>query len=118
MPVWGFLAFALATARLTGLVTADALTEPLRDRLLRRLGTVLDPAAAGTTPVLDRLYETHRRRWMIGKLVTCAWCSSMWISAAVVPIAWWHGTNPWALIPALILAASQLAGMVSDIGRG
>lgn len=48
----------LATARLTRLVTEDSITEPLRDRAM----------------------EIHP---MLGELVHCRWCTSVWAAAAV-----------------------------------
>lgn len=140
MGVWLGAVYALAIARATGLITADTLTEPLRDGLIRRLGQGLPPhpglaamdlamkIVSGGQPqppslpdidyVLAQLRQAHPARWVLGKLATCAWCASIWISAAVVPLAWWHGDSLWLLLPALALAASQITGMLSDVGRG
>lgn len=87
---------ALAVARATALVVADDITQPLRDAALRRLH-------AGSP---------------IAELITCPWCVSMWLAFGAAPLAWWYGTHPAVAIPALALAFSQIAGMVSNIGRG
>jgi hypothetical protein len=46
------------------------------------------------------------------------WCASVWLGLlAVAPVAYWYGTEPWAMIPALGLAFSQVTGMTSGWGR-
>jgi hypothetical protein len=94
-----WIVYGLAVARLTGLATTDVLTEPLRNRLLRRL----DP---------DRGWHEQ-----LAYLITCQWCASIWIAAAVIPTAYWLGTSPWLQIPAMVLAASHVTGITSSLGR-
>lgn len=92
--------YALAVARVTGLVVSDSITEPIRDRLL----TWLDdrPATLGS--------------W-VATLIQCPWCAGMWLSLPAAPLIWWFGQEPVMLIPALALAFSQVTGMVAGIGR-
>jgi hypothetical protein len=99
MPVWVLLVYALTCARLTGLITTDELTRPIRLAILTRL---------------DERRPTHQA---LATLTTCQWCASIYMAAGVAPIAWWHGLNPWFLVPALALAFSQITGMASDLGR-
>jgi hypothetical protein len=100
MPVWLVLGiYALATARLTGLITADEITRPVRDALVRRL---------------DAERPAHRT---LTYLLSCSWCCSLHVSAAVAPVAWFWGTSPWLLVPAVALAFSFLTGATSDLGR-
>lgn len=94
------LIYTLAVARITGLITQDALTEPIRDRIISWLDD--RPATLGSA---------------IAKLITCPWCAGVWVSAVAAPLLWWHGENPWLLIPALALAMAQIVGMTSDLGR-
>jgi fatty acid desaturase len=94
------LIYALAVARITGMITQDAITEPLRDRLIGWLDN--RPATLGSA---------------IATLVTCPWCAGMWVSLIAAPIVWWLGDSPWLLIPALAFAFSQVTGMTSDVGR-
>lgn len=122
MSGWVIVVYSLAVARLTGLVTADVVTEPARDAFVRRLGRPVlvrhELAAADNADVIDWLrIDRHHTRWTAAKLVTCAWCSSIYIGLAVAALAWWHGTNPWLAIPALGLAFSFVAGALSDVGR-
>lgn len=94
------LVYVLAIARITALITVDTLTESLRDRAL----TWLDnrPGTLG---------------YYVSTLITCQWCASMWVAGVIVPIVWHYGTNPWVLGIGLALAASQVTGMLSEMGR-
>lgn len=94
------LVYALAAVRVTGLITTDSLTDPARDRIISWLDD--RPATLG---------------YWVGKLITCPWCAGVWVSAVAAPLIWWHGNNPWLLIPALALAVAQFVGMTSQIGR-
>lgn len=138
MGVWLFAIYALAVARVTGLVTADTITEPIRAGIIQRLAAAvvtpntqklaavaefLAPSApkpllnVSTSDLIDLLREERRGRWAVAKLITCQWCASVWIAAAAAPLVWWYGHNLWILVPATALAASQLTGMLSDLGR-
>jgi len=98
MSVGLVLAYALAVTRATGLVTLDEITRPARDWFLARL-----PA--------------NRLGVALEYLTTCEWCASIWVGAAAAALMWRWGSQPWLLIPALALAFSQVAGMLSAIGR-
>lgn len=84
-----FLAFLLASYRLTRLVTLDDITAPLRDRIWRR-------------------FPPHTRT---GYLITCDWCTSIYASSLlvflymIVPVP--------ATILLFILAGSAVAGIIS-----
>lgn len=94
------LVYALAVARVTGLVTQDDLTEEARHRFV----TWLDdrPRTLGS---------------YLAKLVTCPWCAGMWISLAAAPLVWRFAEHPVLFVPALAMAFSQVAGMTSQMGR-
>lgn len=94
------LIYALAVARVTGLVVSDSITEPLRDRLIGWLDD--QPGTAGA---------------FLAELIGCPWCAGMWISMFAAPLVWQWGMSPVMLIPALALAFSQVAGMIHGIGR-
>lgn len=91
-PALAVLVLALAVHRVTRLLVADKITEPLRQRL-------------GVTR--DGTY----RPWL-GYLVTCPWCVGMWVAAAGVPAAallpW-----PWIAWPALAAACSTVTGLLA-----
>lgn len=101
VPVWlQLLIYALAVARVTGLIVADSITEPIRDWIVARLDD--RPATLGES---------------ISTLITCPWCAGMWVSLAAAPLVWFLGDSPVMLILGLALAFSQLTGMTSDAGR-
>lgn len=99
MPVWVLAIYTLAAARLTGLITTDDITSTARDAVLRSLP--INKLGAALTDLL-----------------TCQWCVSIWVGAVVAPVAWWWADRPWFAVPAFALAASQVTGMLSMLGRG
>ena len=101
IPVWlQLLAYALAVARVTGLITADSITEPIRDWIAVRLDD--RPKTLGEA---------------INTLITCPWCASIWVAFIASPLIWFWGDSPIMLIPAIALAFSQVAGMTNSLGR-
>lgn len=92
--------YALAVARVTGLITTDAITEPIRDRIIAGLDD------------RPRTLGAH-----ITTLITCPWCASVWVAAVAAPLVWFWGDSPIMLVPALGLAFSQVTGAISDLGR-
>lgn len=101
IPVWlQLLIYALAVARVTGLIVSDSITEPARDWLIANLDD--RPATAGQ---------------MITTLITCPWCAGMWVSLFATPLVWLWGGNPVMLALALALAFSQVTGMIASVGR-
>lgn len=92
--------YALAFMRVVGLITADAITEPIRDRIVVKLDDS----------------EGSLGSW-VSYLITCPWCASVWVAMIAAPLIWNLGHSPWLLVPALGLALSQLAGMASNLGR-
>lgn len=92
--------YALAVMRVTGLVTADAITEPARDAFIGWLDD--RPNTLGS---------------FLAALIQCPWCASIWLGFAAAPLVWYFGDSPVMLIPALALAFSQLAGMTHNLGR-
>jgi hypothetical protein len=101
IPLWlQLLIYALAVARVTGLIVADSITEPVRDRVITWLDDT--PGSSG--------------EWF-ATLITCPWCAGMWVSLIAAPLVWAWGDSPVMLIPALALALSQFIGMTNSLGR-
>lgn len=46
-------------------------------------------------------------------LITCAWCSSIWVGAATVVAAYWYGDTRWWFFMVLAGAASYAAGVMA-----
>lgn len=83
---------ALATYRLTRLVTADQITQPLR-------GWVVD-----------------RSNWF-GYLITCDWCLSIWVAPLPVVAMLVFGEVLAVQIVLVSLALSALTGLLSLVER-
>ena len=89
--IW--LLIALATYRLTRLVTTDTLTTPAREWVQARY---------------DRL----------GYLVGCDWCSSMWLAPGPVLLGVLAPDSTWSLVVLGIPAASAVVGITATlVGR-
>lgn len=99
-PVILLVVYALAVARLTGLVTVDTITEDIRHGVIKKLDD--RPRTLGA---------------YVATLITCPWCAGMWVSAVAAPLVWFWGAHPALYVPALGLALSQAVGMLSEVGR-
>jgi hypothetical protein len=100
-PVWlQLIIYTLAVMRITGLTVTDTITEPVRDALLVWLDD--RPKTLGA---------------FIAGLIKCPWCVSIWVGGITAPLVWVAGNNPIMLIPALMLAFSQVTGMTHTLGR-
>jgi len=102
MPVGVAVLVVLSVMRLTRLVTFDTLTDGF---WLNRVNS---------------LSRWPSVQYWFTKLVTCSWCASMWVAPAVVVSAYFFGDHAWFVIGAMILACSQLTGLVAqwlDDGR-
>lgn len=101
LPAWVLLViYPLAVARLTGLVVQDTITEPVRDGLIGWLDD--RPKTVGS---------------FIAALVSCVWCSSIWLSGGMAPLIFLWGDEPVMIGLALVAAFSQIAGMIHNLGR-
>lgn len=90
MTVFDLVLASLATYRLTRLVTADKITEPIRE------------------------WVTARSDWF-GYLVTCDWCLSIWFSVIPTYLIVCHNESTPARFFLFALAASAITGLVSMI---
>jgi hypothetical protein len=92
-----YLLAALATYRLTRLVTADSLLEPVRERL--------------------EVY-CENRGWFRGVyLLNCDWCLSIWFAPVpVVAVTVWPESR-FVLVGLLVLSCSAVAGLLSTWER-
>lgn len=89
------LVYALAVARVTRMVTDDALFDGPRNAALARL------------PDGSKL----------AYLITCRWCASVYVAAVAAPVAYWWGDRPWFLVPAIGLAFSHVTGQLGTWER-
>lgn len=127
--------YVLAVARVTRLITEDKLTEGPRRRLsvwLWARTIRADEAAqrmrSDAVRLLGRTLDEARRFMAYERLdggaepplsvylVSCPWCASIYVAAVAAPVAYWWGSEPWFLVPALALAFSHLTGLLAKIG--
>lgn len=94
--VWYTVIAVLACARITRLITRDRLTRAPRMWLVNRWGI-----------------ESLR-----AYLVQCDWCTGLWVSAAIIPPAYWWGDRPWLHLPLYVLAGAHIVGMIADRENG
>jgi hypothetical protein len=119
--------FALAVARVTRLITKDRITEAPRNKIVLALWAraIDDEVAAKRFPNAP----IHRRRWiaqerfeagaeapLLAYLLTCPWCASIYVAAVAAPVCWAWGDSPYAFVPAIGLAFSQITGLLAKIG--
>jgi hypothetical protein len=98
----------LTVARAARLVTVDYLTKPLRRWLAGTEEQYLDGELIDAGLGLDD-------RPMVGYLVTCPWCSSVWLSPPLVSVVvfWPDNRLVWVLV--LAGAASYVAGLLAVV---
>lgn len=81
---------ALSTYRLTRLITADRITQKLREAIIAR-------------------------GEMIGYLATCDWCLSIWFAPIPTTLAIMYPGNRLVLIGLVALSASAVTGLLSGV---
>lgn len=88
----------LAVARVTRLITTDAVFDQPRGRVLM---------------VLTRKGKPWRN--MIAYLIVCDWCASVYVGVAAAGAYWtWHGTMPY-MATVLALSASYVTGFLATV---
>ena len=83
---------ALATARVTRLITQDRILDAPRNAVLRTLP------------------DGH----LLAYLVTCDWCVSIYTGTLTAVGGAWAGWWPWAAAPAVALAFSYVTGWLAS----
>lgn len=93
MPVidpFTFVILALATFRLTRLITTDTIFDPIREKIWNKFPP---------------------NRINIGYLITCDWCTSIWVAPLVV-IAYLLAPQV-VFVVSLVLATSAVVGILA-----
>lgn len=83
---------ALATARLTRLVTRDRITHGARRWALKHLD----------------------HEGLTAYLIVCDWCTSIYLGAVVAAVGAWAGLWTWGWVLPLCLAFSYVAGWLAS----
>lgn len=96
MDMVSFVLCALATARVTRLITTDRITQAPRHWVIRRLP----------------------RQSLWAYLLVCDWCSGMYAGAAVAGAWWLWGGAVWFTAATAALAFSYCAGLLASVVQG
>lgn len=91
-----FVLVALASYRVTRLITTDTLTDGWRYSVLRWFppaqGPMLDPAGNAIPGSVETIPS-----WPV-KLINCTWCTGIWVALVAVLVAHFTGlSNSWTL---------------------
>ncbi|QHB37313.1 hypothetical protein I5G58_gp011 [Mycobacterium phage BirdsNest] len=109
--------FVLAIARLTRIINADKIADPIR---LWPAGKVREATLAGHEARAHgrsaeaAVYARRQQRWATAfEFVQCPWCVGWWfaLAGAIVPV-WFIGWPWWAMFP-VALATSHLVGVLA-----
>jgi hypothetical protein len=104
-----FIILALASFRLTRLIVFDKITEFLRDPFFDEVEEENDD---GTLEVYYLPKGTPIKKF-IGELLSCYWCTGVWVSASVVV---GYLQLPVVFVPIiLVLAVAGLAAILESI---
>lgn len=87
------LLWVLALMRVTRLINADEITDPIRISIMNRTGP--------------------ESRWSY--FVQCPWCVSMWLGFVTAAFPIWLLHLPWWWLPLLALAGSHLTGLAAQL---
>lgn len=104
---------ALAVARLTRLVTRDVIAEPLREHWIAEAFYATGIAAPPPGLTWEQAAVLDSDPPKAATFITCPWCTSFWIGAAVVT-ARWVAPGLWDPL-ARALALSHVAGLAANL---
>lgn len=105
-----FVVDALATYRLTRLVTRDAITKPLREKAIAAVyeAESEEPGLKGHGSYAARVAWEGDAAPKVAKLITCPWCVGVWLGFGVMVL---RRTMPrvWSPIATALALASVAA---------
>lgn len=107
--------YVLAVARVTRLVNADVVFDPVRLWVARRLSGVSRAAEecefSGRDGLAARLRRVQGRWGAVTYFLGCPWCVSVWLAAATAWIPLWFAGNRVAVYAGVVLAVSHVVGV-------
>jgi hypothetical protein len=96
-----YLILVLATWRIASLLANESGPFDLFDRIRFRTGVYYDD------------YGNPQGNNELSRAITCVWCSSIWIAAALTVLYWQAGeTFLWVLLPLAVSAASIIVEFI------
>jgi Protein of unknown function (DUF1360) len=114
--IWGVLVLvALASHRLTHLVTSDSITARWRERMLWRYPPTVEPMLDGAGD--DIPGSARQVPHPVIVFIHCDWCVSVWVSAGVLVVTHFLGLlDSWQLAALAWLGVSSVVGFLSRLG--
>ncbi|NCU18924.1 DUF1360 domain-containing protein [Pallidibacillus pasinlerensis] len=109
LTVWEFVLIALATFRLTRLIVFDKITEFVRKPFIEEVEEINEH---GEIEFYIETKGSGLRKW-IGELLSCHWCTGMWVS--IFLILFYLYFPFYAQIAILILAVAAVAAIIELI---
>jgi hypothetical protein len=70
----------------------------------------------------DRIFEAPRL-WLINKLdplslsayvITCSWCTGLWVACVTLSAAWHWRDSPWLQVPLCAMALAEIIGLIAS----
>ncbi|MCU9612422.1 DUF1360 domain-containing protein [Caldibacillus lycopersici] len=106
---WSIILIALAAFRLTRLIVFDKITEFIRAPFFDEI-TELDEFGK------EEIYVTPKKagikKW-IGELLSCYWCTGIWVSIFLVIIVYFYPIYAEPLI--IVLAVAAIAAIIESV---
>lgn len=112
-----FLIFALATGRVTRFIVSDDLWKELREGIVRKLQDPRVWTDQDKDPIEDVEFKARRNKYLQDKLatlITCPWCVSIYVAAAVLGLS----NFAWFDWVAVFLALSMGATLFIEFTDG
>ncbi|MDM5153864.1 DUF1360 domain-containing protein [Bacillus sp. DX1.1] len=107
-----FAVFSCAAFRLTRLIVYDKITSFLRTPFIEELQI---GESDGTVTTYTKVKGKGLQKW-IGELLSCYWCTGVWVSALLLLLYYWIPKVAEPLI--LLLAIAGVAAIIETvIGR-
>lgn len=117
------VAFLLALAivvRGTRLIGEDKITDPLRQKLLVSPLLEAERKHYEENPWGTDGHTSFKRsgfRHFVNELISCPWCLSVWLGAAVAPVAYHYGDNQAFILVGAAAALSHLTGLAHQLSE-
>ena len=105
------IVYLLAAYRLTLLIVRDSIFNAVRD-FIRDRGYVTERMTRVNGEVETRLRAINRFWSWLHDLISCEWCTSIWVATVVVVLQ--HFQQSWFQYVCFALALSSVSGMLSE----
>ena len=105
--------YAVACFRITRLITTDTLTANWRERIRKRGTGEYLKRSIPSGKVVERKVDVVPGAWgFIWRVISCSWCTSIWVAAAVTALAYFEGS--WWQWVCAFLTLAAIAGVLGE----